>query len=110
MGKEKTHPQEYFVAGGIAGIVSRTAIAPIERVKILFQVGRAEAGSTAYLPVVRAIWRDEGVLAFRVENVEPLIHGYQPVRGFPPGATLRPFVRLLGKRGDEVSFVHALRT
>jgi hypothetical protein len=29
---------EYLVAGGIAGIVSRTSIAPIERVKILFQI------------------------------------------------------------------------
>ena len=29
---------EYLIAGGTAGIVSRTVIAPIERVKILFQI------------------------------------------------------------------------
>lgn len=33
--------QEYLIAGSIAGIVSRTFIAPIERVKILFQARRA---------------------------------------------------------------------
>ena len=55
--------QEYFVAGGIAGVVSRTAIAPIERVKILYQVSRASV-STSWLQLAPQIWREEGFLAF----------------------------------------------
>jgi len=51
-----------LVAGGVAGGVSRTAVAPLERLKILQQV----AGSTteAYNGVARGlthIWRTEGV-------------------------------------------------
>ena len=67
MGKEKTHPTEYFVAGGIAGVVSRTCIAPVERVKILYQIGRgngSSAGSSSGLTLARNILRDEGVAAF----------------------------------------------
>ena len=61
-GKEKTHPTEYFIAGGLAGVLSRTCIAPIERVKILYQVGRgSNMSGTA---VASGILRDEGVLAF----------------------------------------------
>ena len=55
--------QEYFVAGGIAGVVSRTIIAPIERVKILYQVSRASA-STSWVALAPRIWREEGLLAF----------------------------------------------
>ena len=62
MPKEKTHPTEYFIAGGFAGVVSRTVIAPIERVKILYQVnkGTSESG----LAVAQKIWKNEGALAF----------------------------------------------
>ena len=49
--------QEYFVAGGIAGVVSRTVIAPIERVKILYQVSRASV-STSWLQLAPQIWRE----------------------------------------------------
>ena len=63
--KEKTHPIEYFVAGGIAGIVSRTCIAPIERVKILFQIGKSSATEgVAWTALAPQILRDEGVWAF----------------------------------------------
>ena len=49
--------QEYFVAGGVAGVVSRTVIAPIERVKILYQVSRASV-STSWLQLAPQIWRE----------------------------------------------------
>jgi hypothetical protein len=37
-GEDGGNMVEYLIAGGTAGIVSRTVIAPIERVKILFQI------------------------------------------------------------------------
>ena len=31
-------PFKHFLAGGVAGAVSRTAVSPLERLKIIFQV------------------------------------------------------------------------
>ncbi|KAL1523542.1 hypothetical protein AB1Y20_018479 [Prymnesium parvum] len=61
-GERQGGPTEYFVAGGIAGMVSRTAIAPIERVKILFQISRDRGAG--FLHIAPTILRDEGLLAF----------------------------------------------
>eukprot|EP00808_Paulinella_micropora_P017895 g65564.t1 len=52
----------YLIAGGTAGIISRTAIAPIERVKIIYQVSHASSmGSYHSLPM--QILRNEGFLS-----------------------------------------------
>lgn len=43
-----------FLAGGIAAAVSKTAVAPIERVKLLLQVGTAGARAR------RGVWAGQG--------------------------------------------------
>lgn len=59
-----------FLAGGMAGAVSRTVVSPLERLKILFQV--QSAGRTEYkLPVGKGLmkmWRDEGWRGFMRGN------------------------------------------
>jgi solute carrier family 25 protein 42 len=53
------------VAGSIAGVVSRTFIAPVERVKILFQISKASTSSRrGYLHYIPEIYQNEGILAF----------------------------------------------
>ena len=71
--KEKTHPTEYFCAGGLAGIVSRTCIAPVERVKILYQVGRKASGETSWTAIAPRILREEGVSAFWKGNTAAVV-------------------------------------
>ena len=68
MGKSRT---EYFVAGGVAGVVSRTAIAPIERVKILYQLGKGSSSSG--LTLAQGILRDEGISAFWKGNTAAVV-------------------------------------
>lgn len=57
-------PYLSLVAGGVAGALSRTAVSPMERVKVLFQVQGA-AGTQAYskgtLATIWGIWREEGL-------------------------------------------------
>lgn len=51
-----------FIAGGIAGAVSRTVVSPLERLKILFQiqsVGREEYKMSVGKGLTK-MWKDEG--------------------------------------------------
>jgi len=70
-----------LVAGGVAGIVSRTAVSPLERIKILQQVqfvtGHEVPKYTSQLQALRRIWAEEGARGFFKGN------GANCVRVFP---------------------------
>lgn len=59
-----------FMAGGVAGAVSRTVVSPLERLKILFQI--QSVGNQEYkLSVGKALgkmWREEGLKGFMRGN------------------------------------------
>jgi hypothetical protein len=74
LSKSKGGLKEYLVAGGIAGIVARTCIAPIERVKIIYQIQSGQGGqSSSYLRLVPQIIKEEGILAFWKGNTAAVI-------------------------------------
>lgn len=52
---------KYLIAGGIAGAASRTATAPLDRLKVNMQV---QTNRTTVAHAVKSIWREGGLLGF----------------------------------------------
>merc|ERR1712086_63984 len=65
-----------LVSGGGAGTISKTCVAPIERVKVILQV-KTSGGAIA---TVRTIFKEQGVLAFwhRIYNVRRAEDAFHP--------------------------------
>ncbi|PON71248.1 Mitochondrial carrier protein [Parasponia andersonii] len=55
------HRSRYFIAGGIAGAASRTATAPLDRLKVILQVQTTNAHIG---PAIQKIWKEGGFLGF----------------------------------------------
>ncbi|KAF2493757.1 mitochondrial carrier protein-like protein [Lophium mytilinum] len=98
-----------FIAGGVAGAVSRTVVSPLERLKILFQI--QSVGRNDYkMPVHKALakmWREEGWRGFMAGNGTNCIRivpysavqfgSYNIYKKFfedSPGSGLNPYKRL----------------
>ena len=97
-GRLRASDSAVFIAGAVSGVVSRTATAPLDRLKMLMQVssyGRENSAVTSYRPDgvvsgLRGIYRKGGFLAFYQGNTANVIKVCPPPAHTPPAHTPLP--------------------
>lgn len=55
------HASRYLIAGAVAGAASRTATAPLDRLKVILQV---QTTRTGIMPAIKSIWKEGGLMGF----------------------------------------------
>ena len=82
-------PTTSFVSGALAGVVSRTCVAPLDRLNTILQSGRscAVSGSRSVLEGVQVMYRGGGV--------QCMFQGNSAMKRKPTPLSLSPSVRLL---------------
>lgn len=55
------HASRYLIAGAVAGAASRTATAPLDRLKVILQV---QTTRTRIMPAIKSIWNEGGLMGF----------------------------------------------
>ena len=90
MPRRKKTAAEAVLCGGLAGCASKTAMAPLERARILLQVGR----DTSFVEALRRVWRTEGFQGLWAGNGASILRVF-PARGiaFAVNERLRPYVK-----------------
>lgn len=66
-------PLRNLLAGGVAGMVAKSIVAPVDRIKILYQVSSARFSLADVPRVARTIMKEEGVAALWKGNVATMI-------------------------------------
>jgi solute carrier family 25 protein 16 len=62
-----------FLAGGIAGTAAKTSVAPLERIKILFQIRSKHYPYTGVIPTTIKIVQREGVVGLWKGNLATIV-------------------------------------
>lgn len=62
-----------FLAGGIAGTCAKSAIAPLERVKILFQIRHKHYPYSGVFSTVASIFKNEGTIGLWKGNMATVV-------------------------------------
>ncbi len=90
MPRRKKTAAEAVLCGGLAGCASKTAMAPLERARILLQVGK----DTSFVEALRRVWRTEGFQGLWAGNGASILRVF-PARGiaFAVNERLRPYVK-----------------
>ncbi|KAK1281564.1 Mitochondrial adenine nucleotide transporter ADNT1 [Acorus calamus] len=94
-----SHASKYLIAGGVAGATSRTATAPLDRLKVILQVQTTRA---RIMPAIKDIWKEGRFLGFfRGNGLNVLKVAPESAIRFYAYETLKDFI--VTARGEEKS-------